>query len=314
MRSTGFNLCKLCCQILQDRMSHPFLSGYTAKPLLAPAQPDCHVKQIYRSVSTKIAQLLVFEILITFILKLTEGRQIMQGGKNLKHKIMSLSALGAGALVFGAGRADATIITSGVIDYEVMKGSSPYSSGSLGPLGATFSFNVLGRTVSTAYKSVGYRLIKAAGKQMFFEGTAKKLSVTHSGVIWKAGKLGNAAVNVGSRKWTNYFSAFAIVNGSGNATFADQCALFRFKTGSSTWDYGWIELSYTVSDVRSKNPTNDPNLTIVSWAYDNTGVFIAAGVGDPPTPEPGTLFSTGLAALAMGAVGLRRWRKARQSA
>src|SRR5215471_12222992 len=63
--------------------------------------------------------------------------------KNLKKKIASLSALGAGALVFGAEEADATAIYSGPIDVHVGYGADGiayYQSPGLGPDGASFDF------------------------------------------------------------------------------------------------------------------------------------------------------------------------------
>src|SRR5215831_15374792 len=63
--------------------------------------------------------------------------------KNLKKKIASLSALGAGALVFGAKEADATAVYSGPINVHVGYGTSGidhYQSPGLGPGGATFYF------------------------------------------------------------------------------------------------------------------------------------------------------------------------------
>jgi hypothetical protein len=52
-----------------------------------------------------------------------------------------------------------------------------------------------------------------------------------------------------------------------------------------------------------------PDVTLIDWAYDTSGAQIPAG--DTGTPEPSTLALSGLAALALGAKGLRRWRAAR---
>ena len=61
-----------------------------------------------------------------------------------------------------------------------------------------------------------------------------------------------------------------------------------------TFFYGWIRVS-TNSDLSS--------VTVHDWAYENTGVEIAAG----EIPEPGNL---GL--LAAGAAGLMAWRRRRR--
>jgi hypothetical protein len=51
------------------------------------------------------------------------------------------------------------------------------------------------------------------------------------------------------------------------------------------------------------------DVTLVDWAYDTSGAQIFAG--DTGTPEPSTFALSGLAALALGAKGLRSWRAAR---
>jgi hypothetical protein len=63
--------------------------------------------------------------------------------KSLKKKIASLSALGAGALVLGAGKADAATVTSGNINFHVgfdIGGQDHYQSPGFGSHNATFSF------------------------------------------------------------------------------------------------------------------------------------------------------------------------------
>ena len=98
---------------------------------------------------------------------------------------------------------------------------------------------------------------------------------------------------------------------NGKTSFNNEYALFTFQNGSTTL-YGWVDLSYAVTD--SFGPNGTPDLTINSWAYDTSGAVLPAGDTIPPTPEPATGIETGLAALALGAEGLRRWRNARKAA
>jgi hypothetical protein len=53
------------------------------------------------------------------------------------------------------------------------------------------------------------------------------------------------------------------------------------------------------------------SVTLVDYAYDASGAQIPAG--DTGVPEPSTLDLTGLAALALGAKGVRAWRAARKA-
>ena len=65
-------------------------------------------------------------------------------------------------------------------------------------------------------------------------------------------------------------------------------------------NYGWAQLSISASYISQPR-------TIVGYAYDDTGAAIAAGA----VPEPTTNAALGLGALALGAMGVRRWRKAK---
>ncbi len=108
-------------------------------------------------------------------------------------------------------------------------------------------------------------------------------------------------------------SSLALVKGHDTT---DKFALFKFTQGSQT-DYGWIELSMT---LEPSSPTG-PDMTITNYAYDCSGAVIKAGdLGTGPstcaqasdfTPEPASFDLTGLAALALGAASVRRWRKAK---
>jgi hypothetical protein len=110
-------------------------------------------------------------------------------------------------------------------------------------------------------------------------------------------------------------------NSFGHTPFSNLYAQFQFNNFSGTF-YGWIHLTYTVSSSFGSDSSFGPDLTIHDYAFEDTGQLIAAGdVGtntvvsaNTGVPEPGTLASTGLAALALGATGLRKWRKNRKAA
>jgi hypothetical protein len=98
------------------------------------------------------------------------------------------------------------------------------------------------------------------------------------------------------------------INRSG-APFADKFALFSFPCTSGTC-YGWLELSLDNNALSSSTDNlTGPDLTLEQWYYDDSGAQIAAGdTVSTGVPEPGNLATTGLAALILGAAGVRRWR------
>ena len=246
--------------------------------------------------------------------------------KDLKKKVASLSALGAGVLVFGAGEAEAGIIYSGAVNAQVgfSSGNSSYAIPTLG-----LAFGRFG----TTYGSSGIRSVYARGSaQLAVQGFF--LQLFSAGAMWnQASAVGNSAV-IGGRRWgigssssgsggSSYYGSYAraaftfpVASKMGLDPFNDKYALFQFNNGQNTL-YGWVQLSYAVSASFGPDPQFGPDLTIHSWAYDDTGASIAAGdtgQNGAQTPEPGTMASTGLAAVALGAAGLRQWRKTRKAA
>jgi hypothetical protein len=239
-------------------------------------------------------------------------------GKNLKKKIASLSALGAGALVFGAKEADATAIYSGPINVLVGYGAGgidKYVSPGLGTAGVNFSFFRTSAGPTYPYRA---RAVAVWACGCFQFATSRNpfpaLQVFGPGAVWTSSMTGFPVAPVGTRLWASFSGSGSsgpaqFATAIGNPSFNDRYALFRFQDSLNTY-YGWIHLSFSISGQFGDNPEFGPDLLIHDWAYDDSGALLAAG----EAPEPSNAISTGLAALALGAVGLRRWRKTRQAA
>ena len=189
-----------------------------------------------------------------------------------------------------------------------------------GPLGAGGSFLIGGRFWSRTFPEaeVGVGGIAGIGRI----GRIGRIGKAGRGRKGK-GRAGLLGAGVGRQSPSSYTSSPCCSSSptastgnthhgvNGNTPFSNEYALFTFQNGSTTL-YGWVDLSYSVTD--SFGPNGTPNLTIISWAYANSGAVLPAGDTTLPTPEPATGIATGLAALALGAEGLRRWRKARKAA
>lgn len=73
-----------------------------------------------------------------------------------------------------------------------------------------------------------------------------------------------------------------------------------FSETDSRQVFGWAEI---LADINYDSSTN---LTVLRWAYDNTGAAIHVPVSAPPTSS--------LALLGMGAAGVVAWRRRRAGA
>jgi hypothetical protein len=146
----------------------------------------------------------------------------------------------------------------------------------------------------------------------FAAGATHVLVALPQGVAW------------GPDRTTGIFAiaAFSVLSGSDGHhrvtspfSATDRYFLFRFAGGDLSQDiYGWAQLEVS---SRPHAVCNGPSpgcldVTLVDYAYDTSGNQIPAG--DTGTPEPSTFVLTGLAALALGAKGVRAWRAARESA
>jgi hypothetical protein len=149
--------------------------------------------------------------------------------------------------------------------------------------------------------------------QFAFKGTSQPLGLYNAGAVWNSVFAVASSINVNGRRsfGDNRLSGFAA--SSGNPNFTDQYALFTFAPGDGL-HYGWIELSGSVTRAFGDSSSYGPSVTVEGWAYETTpGVTIRAGDTGPAVPEPGSFALTGLAALALGAAGTRRWRAARKA-
>jgi hypothetical protein len=232
--------------------------------------------------------------------------------KSLKTKIASLSALGAGALIAGAGRAEASTFY-GPVNVDVgPNGLSQYGL-ILDGLNTVLSFafahtmQVGNITHITRYSIRGFGQKPFSAQFSTTGGTGHLLRLVSSGAVF--GSHAGSNVFVGGRTWGTLDGGqrSAVL---GNNTFSLEYALFKFTPAGGPTEYGWLLLSYSVSKGFGANAALGPDLNILNYAYDNSGNPLAAGAG---VPEPGTMTLTGLGALALGAIGLRRWRKSSQA-
>jgi hypothetical protein len=126
------------------------------------------------------------------------------------------------------------------------------------------------------------------------------------GATWSQG-------NVGDNTWNFVTVGTAYYNGrTPSSGYDHQYLAWAFEDSSqagSPLRYGWVEVSLSIGNV-TLNPASGPNVTIWGYAYDNSGLKPAMG----QVPEPTSLSLLVLGALALGARGVRSWRRERAAA
>jgi hypothetical protein len=207
-------------------------------------------------------------------------------------RLASLSALSVGALGLAPATAEASsIVYSGVLNDNLFFGANLS-----GPNGAGGKFenvycvvtcNTLADAVVLSAKA------GAKGTNFRFLATQRWILGFPANAVWGTRFQGKSAA--AGDVWLGNFSiSFTEFNA------ADRYLLFRFVGGSLPFaEYGWAQLDVTPTAI-----------TLVDYAYDTSSAQIPAG--ETGTPEPSTFALTGLAALALGAKGLRAWRAARR--
>lgn len=229
-------------------------------------------------------------------------------------KLASLSAAGVGALGFTAHKAQASVVFSGPVNAQVGfdTGFNPtFTSASLGSGSANFNFHTVG---SKPNVDTHRRLLFGGNSLQFKAFSTGTIRIYSSNATFSSFSAGAHHAQSGHIATLIGLNLTPFPSLLGFRSFTDQFALFSFTSGVNTL-FGWVELTLSDND-RPGPPAYGPDLTIVSYAYsDINGRKLAAGsLSDAsPVPEPATFGMTGLAALGLGALGLRRWRAARKA-
>jgi hypothetical protein len=225
--------------------------------------------------------------------------QVSDQGRGDQAKLLSLMALGAGAIAMPQmSQADIvwTDLSSNPANVGFSAGfGSTFLIDTL-PGGAQLRFRTFTHTTAitttrrvTAIQAAGYVRLKTNGSFVIPASQGKTWNQI-PGLASLYGFVGRANFNRhGPNSFDHLYFAF----------------LFKDATQGNLLCYGWVEASL-------RNPSNagNPDLTIFGYAYDNSGAFIPMGA-TPPVPEPGSMALMALGALALGAKGVRSWRRNR---
>jgi hypothetical protein len=120
------------------------------------------------------------------------------------------------------------------------------------------------------------------------------------GATWDQGDGALADALVGTANDLNLFGGRRPASDYNNQYVA---WYFEDSTQGNALRYGWAQINLNIVGYNAGGPT----VTVLGYAYDNTGA--KPNMGAVPEPSTGALLA--LSALALGARGLRQWRAQR---
>ena len=233
-------------------------------------------------------------------------------------KLKALLAVSAGAVALPQ-VVDAAIIYSGTINEQV--GFSPgFNASYTLDLPGNADLQLIRASVPGSYPvnlsntaRVDFRQLNGYARVRAYGGTpafAKRNSV---GLTWD-GIVGQTVTSARIGWRSTYFTTSGPAGGvRGPGSFTDKYIAFKFQdsTAGNADRYGWALISMSVTGGFPVG--SGPDVTLTSWAYDDSGAKIAMGAGAvAAVPEPSAAALMAIGALALG--GVRRWRASKRAA
>ncbi|MBS0631187.1 MAG: hypothetical protein JSS11_04680 [Verrucomicrobia bacterium] len=203
-----------------------------------------------------------------------------------------------------AGRTSATVIIDGTIVHNSSPGWGVASTGKTNSPSLSFDIDGNGPTdffiqaIPGPFSFIPTLGIVAPTNLLNFVSTGKPLDVASNGLAL-GDIVGPDSIYLGPGPGTMQTTNAAAKLPLGESYFG-----ISFKAQDGSTDYGWMKFLYATPTATT------PAVTVLEWAYDNSGAPIAVGQTASPIPEASTTtLWFGCTALLAGAVVAWRRRK-----